>query len=127
MAVTPVRAAGVPFGQTEDPTALAEVDVDAGMSPPEDLVELKARWYVLKAVCDDIAAEEPAGDFLRGSYETRRFSEEQNARLDAARARLRELTLVIARHPWKAAQPNRNAAEQALNEAARSRLGTPDA
>jgi hypothetical protein len=96
--------------------------VNDALSPPEDLVELKMRWYVLKAECDRIAAEPPEGDYLRGSYEMRRFSDEQNARLDAARARLRGLTLEVARHPWKARQENRNAAEQALNAAARARL-----
>lgn len=100
--------------------------MDDGISPPEDLVELKARWYVLKALCDRIAAEEPAGDFVRGSYDVRRFSDEQNGRLDAARAQLRELTLVIARHPWRSQQPDRNAAEQALNRAAHHRVEHPD-
>ena len=92
------------------------------VSPPEDLVELKAQWYLLKAECDRIADEPPEGDYLRGSYEMRRFSDEQNARLDAARARLRGLTLEIARHPWKSRQPDRNQAEQLLNAVARAKL-----
>jgi len=96
--------------------------VNDAVSPPEDLIELKARWYALKAECDRIASEPPEGDYLRGSYELRRFSDEQNARLEAARARLRGLTLEVARHPWKARQPNRTGAEQALNAAARARI-----
>lgn len=95
--------------------------MDESVSPPEELVELKARWYVLKAQCDRIAGEEPAGDFLRGSYQTRGFSKDQSERLEAARTQLRDLTLVIARHPWRARQSDRNAAEKALNEAARAR------
>lgn len=122
MAVAPVHGERAAFGHTESPAAVTEVDVDDGTSPPEDLVELKARWYVLKALCDRIAAEEPAGDFVRGSYDVRRFSDEQNGRLEAARAQLRELTLVVARHPWKARQPDRNAAERTLNEAAHARM-----
>jgi hypothetical protein len=94
--------------------------------PPEDLIALKARWYALKAECDRIAAQEPAGDFLRGSYEVRGFSDEQQAMLEAARARLRELTLEVARHPWKGTQPNRNAAEQELNRVARARADSAE-
>ncbi|HEX4789702.1 MAG TPA: hypothetical protein VH372_14630, partial [Actinospica sp.] len=95
--------------------------MDEALAPPEDLIELKARWYALKAECDRIAAQEPAGDFLRGSYQARGFSEEQSARLEEARARLRELTIEVARHPWKGRQPDRNTAERTLNEAARLR------
>jgi len=90
-------------------------------APPDDLVELKARWYELKDLCDRIAAEEPVGEYLKGSYETRLFSDEQNARLTAARAQLRDLTLEIAHHPWKAHQSDRHAAERLLNEAAHRR------
>jgi hypothetical protein len=99
--------------------------VDEALAPPEDLIELKARWYALKAECDRIAAQEPTGDFLRGSYEVRGLSAEQSALLEAARARLRELTIEVARHPWKGRQPDRNAAERALNQAARSRADGP--
>jgi hypothetical protein len=122
MAVAPLPRERAALGQTEAPAvATSEVVVDDAVSPPEDLIELKARWYALKAESDLIAAEEPSGDFLRGSYQVRRFSDEQNARLEAARARLRELTLEIARHPWKGRQPDRNAAERALTLAARAR------
>jgi hypothetical protein len=95
--------------------------MDDAAAPPDDLVELKARWYELKDVCDRIATEEPAGDYLKGSYETRLFSDEQNDRLAAARASLRELTLEIAHHPWKARQSDRHAAERVLNETAHRR------
>lgn len=99
-------------------------------TPPEDLVDLKARWYAAKAAADRIAAEEPAGDdeieirprtASEQSYTIRMFSDEQNARLNAARAELQRLTMDIYHHPWKQQQDDRHEAEKALNAVALER------
>ena len=98
----------------------------AELVPPDDLVALKAAWYAAGARAEQLAALEPEGDQtiarvpLPGRPETpiRLFSDEQSAALNAARAERLELTLKIARHPWKAEQPDVHAAGKALNEAA---------
>lgn len=99
-------------------------------TPPEDLVDLKTRWYAAQALADRIAAEEPAGDeeiTIRprtAAEETRSirlFSDEQNARLNQARAELQRLTMDIHHHPWKSQQDDRHEAEKALNTLALER------
>jgi hypothetical protein len=108
--------------------------------PPDDLIDLKARWYAARALAEQIAAEEPdplpedeAARTARTvtikpqtAAETERqiivFSDEQNARLNAARAEANRLALELHRHPWKRAQGDVHAAEKALNEAARERF-----
>jgi hypothetical protein len=94
--------------------------------PPDDLVALKAAWYAADARAMQLATVEPEGDQtiarvpLPGRPDTpiRLFSEEQSAALDAARAERLELTLRLARHPWKAEQSDVHAAGKALNLAA---------
>lgn len=63
-------------------------------APPEDLIDLKTRWYAAQALADRIAAEEPAGDeeitirprtAAEEPRSIRLFSDEQNARLNRAR------------------------------------------
>jgi hypothetical protein len=111
----------------------------ADLVPPDDLVALKAAWYAADARAQQLAAVEPEGDQtimrvpLPGRPDTpiRLFSQEQSAALNAARTERLELTLRLARHPWKAEQPERHAAEKALNEAAfglwtRTRENAPD-
>lgn len=98
----------------------------ADLAPPDDLLALKAAWYAADARAAQLAAAEPEGDQtiarvpLPGRPETpiRLFSDEQSAALNAARAERLELTLKIARHPWKAEQSDVHAAGKALNEAA---------
>lgn len=99
-------------------------------TPPEDLVDLKTRWYAAKALADRIAAEEPAGDqeitirprtAAEEPRSIRLFSDDQNDRLNQARAELQRLTLEIYRYPWKQQQDDRHAAEKALNAVALER------
>lgn len=98
----------------------------ADLDPPNDLVALKAAWYAADARAQQLAAVEPEGDQtvpripLPGRPETpiRLFSEEQSAALNAARAERLELTLRLARHPWRSEQTDVHAAGKALNEAA---------
>lgn len=105
-------------------------------APPEDLIDLKTRWYAAQALAAQIAAEEPAGEEITVRPPTgaglvvpdgqavktiRLFSDEQNGRLSAARNALRDLTMEIFRHPWKQQQPDRHEAEKALNALALER------
>lgn len=102
----------------------------ADYDPPEDLIDLKARWYAAKAAADRIAAEDPAGEEevevkpRHAGEEVRTirlFSDEQNERLNAARAELQRLTMAIHHHPWKTQQDDRHEAEKALNAVALER------
>lgn len=106
--------------------------------PPEDLVDLKARWYAAKAAADRIAAEEPAEPVDEQDRDARTITaaprsaaeqpktiliptEEQMARLNAARAEVTELTMAVHRHPWKREQDDVHEAEKALNAIALKR------
>lgn len=102
------------------------------LTPPEDLIDLKAQWLAAQALAYKIADEEPQGQEeihipARHAADqprtVRLFSDEQNDRLNAARAEVQRLTLEIFRHPWKKNPPagQRQEAEQALNEAAEQR------
>lgn len=102
------------------------------LTPPEDLIALKAAWLAAQHLADTIAAEEPEGDdevsipprtAAEQPRSIRLFSDEQSARLEAARAEVRRLTMEIYRHPWKQSPPGglRHAAEEALNEKAHAR------
>lgn len=106
-------------------------------NPPEDLINLKTRWYAADALARQIAAEEPAGDEEitvrpptgvglvvpdgQDVKTIRLFSDEQNERLNRARTELRQLTMDIHHHSWKQQQPDRHEAEKALNAVALER------
>jgi hypothetical protein len=103
----------------------------ADLVPPDDLVALKAAWYAARARTEHLAGLEPEGDqtiprLVRANAQPhdeplppiRLFSEEQSIALNTARAEELELVMRLARHPWKAAQPDVHEAEKALNEAA---------
>lgn len=108
--------------------------------PPDDLINLKVRWYAAQALCDRIA-KEPAtpvdpndptdGEDRQIIIQPRTAAEEprtillptdeQRARLNKARAVLNELTLEIHEHGWKYQQDNRHKAENELNRIALER------
>lgn len=90
------------------------------ITPPADLVELKADWFAAEALSARIAAEKPAGEKTRLHLQPKPHqvhepsaaenwlllqSEDQRARHEAARAELMRLTLAIADHPWWATLP----------------------
>lgn len=98
-------------------------------APPEVLVALKTAWYAARDRVHQVSCEQPAGEELTvpglskdaPPRAVRLFSDEQRARLEAARAEEVRLALELARHPWKQAQPDRHAAERMLNDLARTR------
>ena len=107
----------------------------ATITPPADLVELKADWLAAEALSARIAAEDPAGEETELHLQPKPHlahvpsaaenwltlqSEDQRARHDAARAELMRLTLAIADHPWWGTLPfgTRLDAEIAVRRAA---------
>lgn len=109
----------------------------ATITPPADLVELKADWFAAESASARIAAEEPGGERMELHLRPRPHqahepdaaenwlvlqSEDQRARHDAARAELMRLTLAIARHPWwrEVAPGTRFEAETAVRRAAQA-------
>lgn len=97
------------------------------ITPPDDLIDLKTRWYAAREHAEQIAAEAPEGDDEitvkprhAGEQERtiRLFSDEQSRRLAAARAEVQRLTLELFRHPWKARQEDRHAAQEAVDRLA---------
>jgi hypothetical protein len=105
----------------------------ADLFAPDDLVALKAAWYAARERVHQLSTVEPAGEGTvprpsppkrpgepdpEPSPPFRLLSEEQSIALNSARAEEVELALRLSRHPWKRAQPNVHAAENALNEAA---------
>jgi hypothetical protein len=92
----------------------------ATITPPADLVELKADWLAAEALSARIASEESAGEKTELHLQSKPHqvhepsaaenwltlqSEDQRARHDAARAELMRLTLAIADHEWWATLP----------------------
>jgi len=98
--------------------------------PPEELIQLKVDWYAAQASADAVANEAPRGDTVipiaprtavEPPKEIRLFSDEQNIRLEAARAEVRRLTMEIHHYPWKQQQDNVHDAEKELNRIALER------
>jgi hypothetical protein len=112
----------------------------AEITPPADLIQLKADWYAARALADQIA-NEPAAPINEDDEADRQSrtvtinprhageqphdillpTAEQMARLNEARDKVQRITLEIFRHPWKQQQPDRHKAEKELNRVALER------
>ena len=98
-------------------------------APPEDLVALKTAWYAARDHVHRVSGEQPAGQeltvpgFGRDAQPRpiRLFSDEQSARLAAARSEEMRLAVELSRHPWRQAQPDRHKAERTVNDLAYTR------
>jgi hypothetical protein len=103
----------------------------ADLVPPDDLIALKAAWYAARDRAEQLAAVEPEGEqsIPRPAPTSKKpedaplppirlFSEEQSIALNTARAEEVELALRLARHPWRAEQPDVHTAGKVLNAAA---------
>jgi len=98
--------------------------------PPEELIQLKVDWYAAQAEAERIGNEPNAGDKVidikprHAGEELRTLtlpSDDQIARREQARERLRALTMEIHRHSWKRQQDNVHKAEKELNRIALER------
>lgn len=85
---------------------------EPALTPPEDLVRLKADWYAASALSAAIAAEPNCGDEILLQLRAPAHapgpvekwltlqSADQRERHQAARAEVMRLVLALADHPW---------------------------
>lgn len=105
-------------------------------TPPDDLIDLKARWYAASETSRRIGKEPPAGarerlDLVQPPVHVAApvehwltyMSEDQQQRLAQARAEVMRIVLELADHPWLRSLPfgTRMDAEAVVNRLARER------
>jgi len=83
---------------------------------PDDLIELKLAFWAADKVCADIADRAVPSD--------PDLAAKQSAELHMARTKRAEIVGKLYRHKWWTQQPNRYAADQQINAAAKAREAT---
>ena len=83
---------------------------------PEDLIELKLAFWAADRLCTDIADRAVPSDPDLAAH--------QDAELHMARTKRAEIVGKLYAHRWWSQQPNRYAADQKINAAAKARAAS---